>query len=298
MRGIVPSLNTPFRADGAVDDDAVGLLVAQTLAAGCAGMLVNAVAGEQTSLTLNERDRIARIVVERTAGAVPVVVSVGGAGDSAATIELARMARAAGADGVCCQALAGAPADRQIAYCRAIADAGPDLLMIQDLDWRGGGLAVETIGRLLDVLPTFASLKIETVEPGPKYSEVLAMTDRRLHVCGGWAVSQMLDALARGVHAFMPTAMDSIYVAIHEAWRAGDVERAKSIFDALSPIIAFSNQHIDLSIRFFKMLRHREGVFATDVCRPPLAELDSRQKEEALVQVERALALQSELAAH
>jgi 4-hydroxy-tetrahydrodipicolinate synthase len=103
---------------------------------------------------------------------------------------------------------------------------------------------------------------------------------------------QMPDALARGVHAFMPTTMDTIYVAIYSAWRRGDTEAARALFERLLPIVAFSNQHIDVSIRFFKRLRQAEGLFATDLCRVPKA-LDPVQDSECGRMIKRALDLQA-----
>ena len=153
--------------------------------------------------------------------------------------------------------------------------------MIQDLDWAGGGLEVAEIVRLYDDLPSFRCLKIETIPAGPKYTAVLEETGGRLHVSGGWAVSQMIDALERGVHTFMPTAMDRMYVAIYLAYQSGDRDAARLLFERLLPVLAFSNQHIDVSIRFFKMLRHAEGIFSSDACRLPIKPLDDIQLKEA-----------------
>jgi 4-hydroxy-tetrahydrodipicolinate synthase len=153
--------------------------------------------------------------------------------------------------------------------------------MIQDLDWTGSGMSVETIVDLFEALPTFRSLKVETVDPGPKYSAVIEATGGELHVAGGWAIRTMPDALERGVHAFMPTTMDRIYVAIYDAFRQGDRDEAWGIFERLLPVLEFSNQHIDVSIRFFKMMRLAEGMFATDSCRPPVRELTPAELAEA-----------------
>lgn len=274
MRGIVPSLNTPFDATGAVDLAAVGALVEETVASGAAGILAIAVAGEHASLSDAEKERIARRVCETAAGRVPVFISVTAA-EPETSVALAAMARAAGAEGICCQR----PAD--LGDLARIADAGPDMLMVQDLDWTGPGMDVETIVELFQILPTFRSLKIETVDPGPKYSAVIDATGGALHVAGGWAIRTMPDALERGVHAFMPTTMDRIYVAIYEAFRRGDRDRAWGLFGRLLPVLEFSNQHIDVSIRFFKMMRHAEGMFATDLCRPPVRELTDGERAEA-----------------
>ncbi len=280
MRGIVPSLNTPFTADDSIDEAGLRREVDHVVAAGCVGILALAVASESASLTPAEIDRVAAIIVEQAAGRIPVVLSVT-ADAQAERLRRARLARSLGADGILCQAPAGTDRAGRRDLLGAIADAGPPLLMIQDLDWHGPGLAIEEIVALFETIPAFKCLKVETVPAGPKYSRVLEATGGRLHVSGGWAVSQMLDALARGVHAFMPTCMEPRYVAIHRHYVAGDEAAARRLFEAMLPVLAFSNQHIDVSIRFFKLLRHAHGLFATDRCRPPVPTLDPVQRREA-----------------
>jgi len=294
LRGLVPSLNTPFDAEGALDTASLRRLVEATVAAGCAGMLALAVAGEGASLAREEKRRAVEAILEANAGRVPVIVSVSAA-ESAERVALAAMARVLGADGVSCQApaLSGAVLERALAE---VAEAGPGLLMVQDLDWAGGGLPVDEIARLAERVPGFGCLKLETVPAGPKYSRVLAATGGRLHVSGGWAVTQMLDALARGVHAFVPTGLEPVYCAIYRAWHAGRADDARALFEAALPILAFATQHIDVSIRFFKQLRQAEGLFATDRCRPPVAALDPIQQAQADALVARALALQARVA--
>lgn len=295
MRGIVPSLNTPFDAANQVDLAAVAKLVDVTLQAGVAGLLVLAVAGEQSTLSRGEKTAVAEAIVARTARRVPVVVSVTH-DDIAESLALAAMAHRAGADGVCWQTPRGATGAAVIEAAKRVADAGPDLLMIQDLDWGGGGLALADIEALFAAVPQFRSLKVETVPAGPKYTRVLAATGGALHVAGGWAVMQMPEALARGVHAFMPTGLDPLYVAIHRAWVAGDQAGARAIFERALPLLAFTNQHIDVSIRTWKRYRWRGGIFATDHCRAP-APLDPIQSAEADRVIAAALALDREFAA-
>jgi 4-hydroxy-tetrahydrodipicolinate synthase len=294
MRGIVPSLNTPFTADDRIDEAGVARLVDATVGAGAAGMLILAVAGEQGSLSAAEKEQVGRIIIARTARRIPVVMSVT-APEVATSRDLAVVARAIGADGICCQAPAGLAGDALEAAIARIADAGPGLFMLQDLDWSGGGLALATIVRLFERVPQFRSLKVETVPAGPKYTEVLAATGGRLHVSGGWAVSQMPEALARGVHAFMPTALDHVYCRIHRLYHAGRRDAARALFERLLPVLAFTQAHINVSIRFLKHLRHRQGIFATDRCRVPPA-LDAFQQAEMAMLVARALALDAEAA--
>ena len=295
MRGIVPSLNTPFDAAGALDERGIAASAEASIAAGCVGLLALAVAGEQGSLSPAEKERAAGIVVATAGGRVPVVVSVT-APEVATSVALAATAARCGADGVLVQAQKGLEGDALADAVRRIAAAGPPLLMLQDLDWGGGGLPLEAILALRAAEPRFRCLKIETVPAGPKYSRVLAATGGSLHVSGGWAVSQMPDALARGVHAFMPTALDHVYVRIHRLHAAGRRDEARALFERALPVLAFANQHIDVSIRFWKLYRHRQGLFATAACRSPVAPLDAVQQAEAERLAERALALDAEAA--
>ncbi len=84
-----------------------------------------------------------------------------------------------------------------------------------------------------------------------------------------------------GVHAFIPTGLERVYVTILKAFERGDIETAAALFERVLPVLKYSNQHIDVSIRFFKELRKAEGLFDTSVCRTAkggLVEIDSGQK--------------------
>ena len=294
LRGIVPSMNTPFLDDGSVDLAGIRRSVDAVVQTGVAGMLILAVAAETASLTLPEKRLVAQTFLAHTAGRVPVIIGCSSA-EQADRVALAAMAREFGAQIMLCQAPAGLGGEALVAQMAALTQVGPPVLMVQDLDFAGPGLPLADILLLRKQLPAFQCLKIEVALPGPKYSAVLEATQGALHVSGGWAAAQMLEALHRGVHAFIPTAMDAIYVAIYRHFQAGDVAGARALHEQLAPVLAFSNQHLDTSIRFFKHLRHREGLFATPLCRSSVRPLDEHQMRELELNVERVLAMQGEL---
>ena len=294
LRGIVPSMNTPFLDDGSVDLAGIRRSVDTVVQTGVAGMLILAVAAETASLTLPEKRLVAQTFLAHTAGRVPVIIGCSSA-EQADRLALAAMARELGAPVMLCQAPAGLGGEALVAQMAALTQVGPPVLMVQDLDFAGPGLPLADILLLRRQLPAFQCLKIEVALPGPKYSAVLEATQGALHVSGGWAAAQMLEALHRGVHAFIPTAMDAIYVAIYRHFQAGDVAQARALHEQLAPVLAFSNQHLDTSIRFFKHLRHREGLFATPLCRAGVRPLDEHQMRELELNVERVLAMQGEL---
>ena len=279
LRGIVPSLNTPFAADLSLDFRSLRREVEHVVGAGCRGILAMAVAGEGPSLSNAEFAAATVEIVAANARRVPVIVSV-----SAPDFDMSRAravaAKAHGADALLYQPPPGTAVAELKVRLSVLAEIGPGPIMLQDLDWHGPGLSVDAIVDLFQAVPAFQSLKIETVPAGPKYTQVLSATGGSLHVCGGWAVAQMVDALTRGVHAFMPTEFEAVYVTIYDLFAAGKREAALVLFEAMLPFIVFANQHIDVSIRFFKYLRQAAGIFETANCRPPVPELDSHHMEE------------------
>ena len=55
MLGIIPSLHTPFNEKNEIDIISLRKLIDHTVTTGCAGMLVGAVAGENGSLSFDEK---------------------------------------------------------------------------------------------------------------------------------------------------------------------------------------------------------------------------------------------------
>jgi 4-hydroxy-tetrahydrodipicolinate synthase len=268
--GVVSVLLTPFDEEGRIDYGSFGASIDERVDAGVAGLVTPAVAGEAASLTVEERRDLARFAAERAGGRVPVIAG-------AADTEDARAAAAAGCAGALVQPDGGDLCRR----LEAFAATGIPMLMLQDLDWSGPGLPVETIRELHRAVPAFRCVKIEAAPAGPKYSAVLAATGGTLNVSGGWASTQLIEALDRGVHAFLPSAHHRVYGEIFRRHRAGDREGAIELYERLLPVLAFCTQHIDVSIRFQKLLMVRLGLFASDAMRAPTVRFDEHHRRVA-----------------
>lgn len=278
LDGIATVLNTPFNKEDKVDLAALRANVSRAIEAGVAGFLVPAMASEVEKLTEAEREQIVAAVLEENDGRTTVV---GGASAEDQKQRLANLRRTAelGCDGV----LVAVGYENVSQYRRTVEElaqqlerfgGGAPFLMIQDWDFNGYGAPVELISKLFEEIPSFQSLKVEVVPAGIKYTEVLEATGGRLHVAGGWAVGQMIEGLDRGVHAFMPTGMHEVYCEIYRRYRTGERAQAEALFRKLLPVLAFANQHLDISIHFFKRLLHREGVFRTALVREPILPFD------------------------
>lgn len=295
--GILGVVQTPFHEDGTLDFESHERLVRDALAAGVDGFLVPAIASENAYLSLEEKIALATHVQSLSQDLVPVLWGTGSP-HVEECLEIMRRAEQAGA-AACLVAvpptLYREPA-RIIEFFAELASQVPVPLMAQDWEPGGTGMQVSTILELARRVPSIRYLKIETLPAGPKYTAVLEGTQGKLHVSGGWAVQQMIEALDRGVHAMIPEcSMIRIYKAIDRLHRGGNRAEAIGLFNRLVPVLCFTNQELEVSIRFFKRLLVRKGIFST--CRTRLAGPDfDRYMErtageliEHLLQIEREL---------
>lgn len=293
LSGIVTVLNTPFRADGAVDYAALERHAELALEAGVAGFLVPAFAGEVLALTEDERIGLAKTVRDVARGRAVVV---GGA--SAPSLEQRlRNAEALGALGVDI-VLASQPFaddDQYVSEIAQLAGATDLPVMVQDFDPAGSGVPMRAILAAFHDVPQFRYLKLETVDACHKGSEIKAATDGKINVSGGWAVMQLIEALDRDVDAFMPTGLHRLYVEIFRRHRSGDRPGAVILFRQMLPILAFSNQHLEHSIHFFKRLLWREGIYPTDLLRNPAFAFDAHHQRIADELIDLAIWLQNGL---
>ena len=281
MKGILPSLNTPFTNSDELDLDSLSRLVEHTITSGCGGMLGLAVAGEYNTLKFEEKIQFVNTVTRTNNGRIPFICSVTAA-DFNESIELTKIAKSFGAEGICVQLSPDLTFSKRLLFLEQLENLSPSILMIQDLDWTGDGMALEEIVKLFHSVEKFNWLKIETVHAGEKYTSVLQELEGRLKVCGGWAVTQLIDAMARSVNAFIPTGLEKVYVEIYHKYQSGNKEEARSLFEKVFPVLNFSNQNIGTSIRFFKNLRVLEGLFESNYCRDESAVFDKLQEIEAV----------------
>ena len=243
MKGILPSLNTPFTNSDELDLDSLSRLVEHTITSGCGGMLGLAVAGEYNTLNFDEKIQFVNTVTRTNNGRIPFICSVTAA-DFNESIELTKIAKSFGAEGICVQLPPDLTLSKKLLFLEQLENLSPSILMIQDLDWSGDGMALEEIVKLFHSVEKFNWLKIETVHAGEKYTSVLQELEGRLKVCGGWAVTQLIDAMARSVNAFIPTGLEKVYVEIYHKYQSGNKEEARSLFEKVFPVLNFSNQNI------------------------------------------------------
>ena len=270
-RGIVPLLETPFLENGAIDYDSVHKLVEHSINGGANGLTAPLMASEVQALSISERVQLVKAVAGAIGGRVPFIV--GASADDAeicrSFAKLAEKVNAAAYLVAVPNALYGRT-EELLSFFRSIVVASRAPIIIQDLQWNGPGLDLDSIRRLQDELPTLAGLKIETVPAGAKYTRVRETFGPDLYISGGWAVPQLIEALDRGVNAMIPEcALIPVYAAIYRAYSSGDRTAAIRIFRELVPVLAFSNQELYHSIAFFKRMLARRNLIKNASLRSP-----------------------------
>lgn len=270
-RGIVPVLQTPFHAEGSIDFASLSRLIEDALSGGATGFLAPAVASEVAALSPAEREQLVPFVVRQINGRVPLIAGCSAASPEACAAN-AMLGERAGASAI----LISPPdalrndGDGLREFLR-IALAGSHLpLILQDLDWTGTGLPLEVITMLRDSIPRFSGIKVECVPAGPKYTLLRERFGAGFHISGGWAIGQMIEAMDRGVDALIPEAsMVAVYRHIWDLYHAGHRGEAVALFRRLLPLLAFTNQELRLSVKFFKRLLVERGIFTHATMRLP-----------------------------
>jgi 4-hydroxy-tetrahydrodipicolinate synthase len=134
---VITAMATPMSDDGALDLTAAAALAEHLVANGHDGLVVSGTTGESPTTTDDEKDALLRAVVEAVGDRAHVVAGVG-TNDTAHSIDLARRAAAAGAEGL----LVVAPYYSKptqaglVAHVRAIADSTDLPVMLYDIPGR------------------------------------------------------------------------------------------------------------------------------------------------------------------
>ena len=293
LRGIAPIVNTPFDEELAVDFRSLERLVERAISEGVSALIVPAVASEVAKLTASERQDVVRCVTSSAAGRVPVIAGAGVAA-GAEGAELLKAYADMGCPNVLVQIPEGVGQDRGDAtrHFSELPLSAFEGVMIQDLDWTGSGARIEVIAALRDTIPNFRYLKVETVMAGLKYTAVREALGESVSLAGGWAMPQMIEALDRGVALFTTTAINYPFVVVYRLFAEGRRDVAVEVFERSVPVLAWSHQHIDVSIAFLKRYCVRVGLFVTARVREPTARYDKFHLRFGDELIERVIALE------
>ncbi len=275
-RGIIPILQTAFTPAGEPDLKSQEALIEDAVNAGADALICTGVAGEVAYLSFEERLLLLRTAMETIGGRIPLIAGVSDSdtGRVRTLISWAEKHSLA----ACMLAVPQELYKDQsqiVSYFRQVLDGFSVPVMLQDFQIDGNGMNTEILAELAAQLPVIKGIKIETMPAGPKYTAVKRALGEHFHVSGGWAVPQFIEAMDRGVDAMIPeSSMVRVYKRLFTVYEQGSREEAVSLFRSLLPVLAFTNQEVGNSIKFFKLLLVRKGIFASPSMRYPEPEWD------------------------
>jgi 4-hydroxy-tetrahydrodipicolinate synthase len=276
--GIIPAVTTPFDATGAIDFDGLAGNVDALLDAGVHGIVATGTMGEAGSLSIAERRAVVEAVVSAADGRVPVIAGVS-AGTPAAAIALAADAAEAGAVALMMLPPLGYRGDAAEieAHYRAVAEAAQlPLMAYNNPEASGIDMPVELIVRLFEDIEHVVAVK-ECSGDARRIPALLNAAPGLEVVVGGddWALEGFCSG-ATGWVSGVAVAAPEECVALWEACRAADLDRAREVYRRILPLARF-----DMTpklVQYFKAAMDERG-FAGGDCRPPRLPLTTGEHE-------------------
>ncbi len=235
IQGVWVPLVTPF-SGGAVDGGALRRLVRHYAAAGVDGLVVCGSTGEAAALDDAEQLAVLDAVLTE-AGALPVMMGLAGNHQGHVLQRLAAFGT---------RPLAGilAPAPYYVrpgqegaaAYFRCLADASRFPLVLYDIPYRTGATLDASTLLALAAHPNIAAIK----DCGGSLEKTVALiADGNMNVLAGEDL-QSLSLLCLGGAGMIAAAAHirpDLFVAMHRAVRAQQLDQARALFHALVPVI-------------------------------------------------------------
>ena len=241
MRGCATALVTPFKADGAIDEDRLRALVDRQINGGVSLLVPCGTTGESATMTEDEDQRVIAITVEVARGRARVIAGTG-SNSTAAAIEYSKRARDLGADAM----LQVAPwynkptQEGLYAHFRAIAEAIPETpIMLYNVPGRtSSNINAQTVLRLARDCENIVAIK-EASGNLTQIMEILSARPANFRVLSGDdAVTLPLIALgAEGIVSVASNEAPDLMSRMAELALAGNWEDARALHYRLLPLM-------------------------------------------------------------
>jgi 4-hydroxy-tetrahydrodipicolinate synthase len=293
LGGVIVATALPYREDSsapaglAVDYDRYAEHCRWLIDGGCRGVGPNGSLGEYSSLTDDERRRVARTAIEAVGDRAVVVVGVHGPGSHQARY-WAELAAEDGADGVLCLPPTMYRASRAdvIAHYEAVASVGLPVMVYNNpidtkVDLTPGLLAeIAQIDNIVAVKEFSGDVRrvLEIQEKAPGLEVVAGADDVTL---------EALLMGATGWFAGFPNVFPAESALLYDLGVAGRLEEARELYEPL--VAAFRWDSRTEFVQAIKLGMDQLGRYGGP-CRPPRGPLTDEQRAQVTSDMERAIA--------
>jgi 2-keto-3-deoxy-L-arabinonate dehydratase len=272
-RGVFPVAPTTFSEAGELDLGSQKRCIDFMIDAGSQGICILANFSEQFVLADDEREQLARTIIEHVAGRVPVIVTTTHF-STQLTIERSRRAQALGAAMVMVMppyhgATIRVPEPLIVEYFTRLSDAISIPIMIQDAPVSGTMLPASLLARMAREIEQVSYFKIETAGAASKLRELLRLGGDAIE--GPWdgeeGITLLPDLEAGATGAMTGAGYPDGIRRIVDAFAAGRREDAFDQYRRWLPLINVENRQCGLLAA--KALMKEGGVIACEAPRHP-----------------------------
>ena len=241
LKGVYSAVATPFTTDQELDEKGLRTLIDRTVAAGVHGLVPCGSTGEFSTLTRSEREHVVEVVIEQSAGRVPVVPQTG-ATSTREAIELSQHAQKHGADAIMVVAPYYEPFSitEVKRYYADVAGSVSIPVMAYNLPAATGvNLTPQILGELIDEVPNIKYVK-DTSGDFTAAAQLIHEFGDRVSVFVGWD-TLFLAALLEGAAGSVIGAANVVpgeLVSVYDAVQAGDLASASSQWKVLFPLMS------------------------------------------------------------
>ncbi|CAM2057699.1 4-hydroxy-tetrahydrodipicolinate synthase [Desulfovibrionales bacterium] len=236
--GVLTALVTPFR-NMSVDEEAYRNHIEWQIEQGIHGMVPCGTTGESATLSHDEHKQVINICVDQVKGRVPVLAGAG-SNNTTESIELAKHAKRAGADGL----LLITPyynkptQEGLIAHYRAISAAVKMPCVLYNVPSRTSlNLLPTTVARIAWKIPEVVGIK-EATGDLKQVSEIVESCPPGFQVISGddFTILPILAVGGCGVISVVSNIVPALVISLYNAFTVSDLVRARQVHYELSPL--------------------------------------------------------------
>ena len=241
LKGVYSAVATPFTQDQQLDEAELRRLVDRTIESGIHGLVPLGSTGEFFALSRGERECALEVVLEQTAGRVPVVPHTG-ATSTAEAITLSQHAEKAGATALMLVAPYYEPfsIEEVKSYYKDVAGSVSIPVMAYNLPAATGvNLTPQILGELIDEVPNVKYVK-DTSGDFTAAAQLIHEFGDRVSVFVGWD-TLFYAALLEGAAGSVIGAANVVprqLIAVYDAIQASDLALARKLWATLFPVMS------------------------------------------------------------
>lgn len=288
-KGVFPALTTKFTASDDLDLSLFQKNLNAQLEAGVDGIILGGTLGEASVLTTEEKERLVKFAVEKTAGRVPVVINIA-EGSTREAVNQATLAKKWGAQGLMILPPMRYKSDHRetVAYFKTVANNTDLPMMIYNnpVDYKIE-VTLDMFAELIEC-QNIGAVKESTRDVTNVTRLINRFGDRIKILCGVDTLAMEEIAMgADGWVAGLVCAFPRETVAIYKLVKAGRLAEAAAIYRWFMPLLEL-DIHPKL-VQYIKLAETQAGL-GSETVRAPRLILEGEERERVLNVINTGLA--------